>query len=316
MKRQTNVILSILALLLLFNETGFAQDLYSTITNIWWNGPKTNIFTVANERLSSDTNDIVGIVLRMEGEWTFGNASSISNATHRYLSVGATIRTPAFRLRFPLEALNFSLLLESMPQMSNDDWARERESVAELHREMLLEKSWSALNDDGWLGPIQPENVLNRQELENHTPRQWRGEDTVLGKMLVAYMVYCATKTSGNPNSEWESLLGQSDAQLLSDAQRRLAEAPGDLFGATLSLLYHYKRCDPIAHSNATERIAILSNEVERVIQIGSTETRFPFSEQWPWMSAYLENVQIWLSCTNAPSFEAALHYDDLHPTP
>lgn len=313
-KKLTTTILCFLSLL--FGRIAFGQDLYSTVTNLWWNGPKTNVLAIAEARLSSNTNDIAGIVLQMEGELSFGGAATISNAVHRFLTVGASIQTPEFRVQYPLDAYSVSILLDAMPPMTPAEWAQEREFGAMLHREMMLGKAWSALRDDGWLGAVPPANVFDRQGVDSHVPRQWRGDDTMTGKMIMAYMVYCATRTDGTLNSAWEALHGMTDAQMLANAQQRLADEPSDLLGATMSLFYHFKRCNPLTHSNAVDRIAVLSNEVERVLLIGSTETRPPFVEHWPWMSVYLGNVQIWLSGTNAPAFEAALHYDDLNPEP
>ena len=300
----------------LLGGTTFGQDLYSTITNLWWNGPKTNVLAIASERLSANSNDIAGIILQTECEWSFGSPTTISNSTLRFLSNGADIQTPAFRVQYPIDAFNVSALLDSIPQMTDNEWAQEREYGLMTHRKMMFGKAWDALRDDGWLDATPPENVFHRQGVESRAPRHWRGDDTISGKMIMAYMVYCATKTDDNLNSVWKALHGMTDTQMLAVAQQRLVSSSNDLFGATTSLFYHFKRCDPSTMSNAVDRIAALSNEVERVLRVGAAETRSPFAEHWPWMSVYLGNVQVWLSGTNAPAFESALHYDDLHPDP
>lgn len=292
------------------------QDFYSSVTNLWWDGPKTSILAIANERLGLNSNDIAGAVLLLEGSFAFGDASSISNAAKRFMSSGALIQTPAFRVQYPLDAFNVSALLDSMPQMTYDEWAQEQVYGLTPHRKMMFGKAWDALRADGWLDATPPENAFHRQEVESRAPRRWRGDDTISGKMIMAYMVNCATKTDENLSSAWTALHGMTDTQMLAVAQQRLVSSSNDLFGATTSLFYHFKRCDPSTMSNAVDRIAALSNEVERVLRVGAAETRSPFAEHWPWMSTYLANVQIWLSGTNAPAFESALHYDDLHPDP
>ena len=90
-------LLVLVAAMLAFAPHARAQaDLYSTVTNLWWNGPKTNLLALAEQRLAADTNDIVGIVLKTEYDISFSRASVLSNSFRRVLSVGAGVRTPAF----------------------------------------------------------------------------------------------------------------------------------------------------------------------------------------------------------------------------
>lgn len=94
----------------------------------------------------------------------------------------------------------------------------------------------------------------------------------------------------------------------------------------TLSTLVHAEAYGQDLHTTVTnlwwegpkttDRIVVLSNAVERVVGLGSPETRTPFADHWPWMSVHLDNVLVWLSGTNSIPFEEALHFSDLHPDP
>ncbi|MDD2600148.1 MAG: hypothetical protein PHO37_13140 [Kiritimatiellae bacterium] len=45
----------------------FAQtNFYTNVTNLWYQGYKTNVFAIANERLAQNTNDIAGLILKAE----------------------------------------------------------------------------------------------------------------------------------------------------------------------------------------------------------------------------------------------------------
>ena len=72
--------IAIAAVLVMIAGSSSAQtDLYSTVTNLWWEGPKTNILAIAEERLAANTNDIVGIILKTEYDISFSPATVLSN---------------------------------------------------------------------------------------------------------------------------------------------------------------------------------------------------------------------------------------------
>ena len=309
-------IIVLIALPMLLHAEAFGQDLFSTITNLWWEGPKTNLITIAEDRLALDTNDIVGAVLKMECDTAFGDGNSFSNSFWRFIRSGRAVKTPAFRCWYPFESLNLAVVLESMPSLSTNEWLAEREKGMAIHREMTMKESWNALGTDGWLQPAPPSNVFSRQDIESRAPTDWRQDEIWFGKMISVYILFSALKTETGLSSAWDNFRSRSDAEVLSESQSRLNENPADLYGATEALYYHIKRCDPSVVSNTTDRIAVLSNAVERVVRLGASETRSPFADHWPWMSVYLDNVLIWLSGTNSVPFEEALHFTDLHPDP
>ena len=130
------------AVSMLLHAEAFGQDLYSTITNLWWEGPKTNLITIAEDRLAQDTNDIVGAVLKMECDTAFGDGNSFSNSFWRFIRSGRIVRTPAFRCWYPLESLNLAVVLESMPSLSrtirHNDNCGHRHPPGRIQIQMLL----------------------------------------------------------------------------------------------------------------------------------------------------------------------------------
>ena len=69
---------------------------YCTVTNLWWNGYKTNVLAIAESRLEANTNDIVGIVLKLEYDLSFTYLDDLTNSFPRALDVASRIRTPSF----------------------------------------------------------------------------------------------------------------------------------------------------------------------------------------------------------------------------
>ena len=145
-------LLVLVALMLSLPLPALAQaDLYSTVTNLWWNGPKTNILALAEQRLAVDTNDIVGIVLKTEYDISFSRASVLSNSFRRVLSVGAGVGTPAFSAAYPRIAWNVSGAFVSLDRYTDEVYLSEHHKGFLTHKEMNMRWAWDALHEDGWL---------------------------------------------------------------------------------------------------------------------------------------------------------------------
>ena len=71
-------------------------NFYTNVTNLWYQGYKTNVLVIANARLAANSNDIAGLILKAEYHLEFCEGSAISNAYLRVIQVGDTITTPNF----------------------------------------------------------------------------------------------------------------------------------------------------------------------------------------------------------------------------
>ncbi|MBQ6247769.1 MAG: hypothetical protein IJK04_12940, partial [Kiritimatiellae bacterium] len=279
------------------------NGLYETVTNLWWDGSKSNVIAIADARLAIDSNDIVGVTLRLECDFSFGRPEAFSNSVCRFSRVGSGIRTPSFRVLFPFDAFDGVMSMFAVSDLTAAEWEAEcAKGLSAAHRPLPMPGLWEALNADGWLGASLPSNVLDEAAIDRLVPA--RASDLIPhGKMLVAFTCLDASVSSGLHESH-EAAMAElrhgSDPSLLAMSEQRLQDDPNDLFGATAALFYHFRRCDPSVLSNAVDRIAVLSNAVERVRTIGASETRSPFADHWPWISVFLDNVRIWLSGTNA----------------
>ena len=85
-------------------------EFYTNITDLWWRGHKTNVLVIAEQRLACNSNDIAGLILKMEYDLEFLNLSSVSNSIQRVIDVGGGINSPIYssnyyRYKFSLEDL-------------------------------------------------------------------------------------------------------------------------------------------------------------------------------------------------------------------
>ena len=73
-------------------------NFYTNVTNLWYQGGenKTNVLTIANARLDSNTNDFAGLFLKAHYHAEFAEPDMVSNAFLRVVEVGNTIVTTNF----------------------------------------------------------------------------------------------------------------------------------------------------------------------------------------------------------------------------
>ena len=157
MNKTTTRIAIAAVLVALVGSSSAQTDLYSTVTNLWWEGPKTNILAIAEERLAANTNDIVGIVLKTEYDISFSPATVLSNSFRRVLAVGAEVDTPAFAAAYPRIAWNVSGAFISLERYMDAVYLEEHPKGFILHKEMDMKWAWDALHEDGWLD-VSPTN--------------------------------------------------------------------------------------------------------------------------------------------------------------
>jgi len=75
-------------------------NFYTNVTNLWFQGYKTNVLEIAEQRLNVNSNDIAGLILKAEYNFAFYNVNDISNAYLRVIQVGDTIITTNFVKRY------------------------------------------------------------------------------------------------------------------------------------------------------------------------------------------------------------------------
>jgi len=79
----------------------FAQtNFYTNVTNLWYQGYKTNVLEIAEQRLNVNSNDIAGLILKAEYNFEFYEVNNLSNAYLRVIQVGDAITTPNFLKRY------------------------------------------------------------------------------------------------------------------------------------------------------------------------------------------------------------------------
>ena len=135
-----------------FAQTNAPIDNFSVVTNLWYNGYKSNVLAMAEQRLAANSNDLAGLVMMMEYNLEYSNDSCLSNDIFRVLSVAETTTNSMISANF-LEMKE--ILQDFLDFLKNDYHPTEAELQEEkakaniIHKHMTYERYLKWLNDDG-----------------------------------------------------------------------------------------------------------------------------------------------------------------------
>jgi len=126
------------------------MDFHTNVTNLWYQGEKSNVLEIAEHRLTANTNDIAGLVLKFDFEVEFLEFPSISNTAHRALAVGETIVSANFKREFPEYKDGIEALLYALPFYPPNEIAADKLKALIPHKPLNASKVIKALQDDGY----------------------------------------------------------------------------------------------------------------------------------------------------------------------
>ena len=78
-------------------ETNFTDQ----VSRMWFQGQKAGVYSIATNRLAADTNDLAGLILKMEYEIAYLSLDDATSTMQRVLQVGSTVSSTNFAETFP-----------------------------------------------------------------------------------------------------------------------------------------------------------------------------------------------------------------------
>jgi len=133
-------------------------NFYTTVTNLWYQGQKTEVLALGNERLNIYSNDMPGLIIKLVYDLEFLQLETISNSFIKVTSVGETITNENFQLRYPFlkESNDFMLELFTQNPFTPEELLLERAKGLIPHKPFALYKELEALQKDGLFEPLEP----------------------------------------------------------------------------------------------------------------------------------------------------------------
>ena len=125
---------------------------FVTVTNLWYEGHKTNVLAIAEQRLAANSNDLAGLVLVMEYNLEYSNDSCLSNDIFRVLSVASHVTNGNMCAKFmeiKTDLEDFLDFLKEDYHPTETELLEEKAKANFIHKHMTYERYLTWLNEDG-----------------------------------------------------------------------------------------------------------------------------------------------------------------------
>jgi hypothetical protein len=149
-KMRIGFMLATLAALACFAQTWGQTNFYEQVSSMWYSGNKTGVLSIAEQRLQQNTNDIAGLILKMEYELEFLNFEAMTNTMQRVVAVGGGVSTTNFVVEFPSLQGSINHLLNMIPLYPVNEIAVDREKGKISGKPLDFGDAIKALQDDGY----------------------------------------------------------------------------------------------------------------------------------------------------------------------
>ena len=149
----------LLAVAVITSVTMLAEDMsfFTNVTNLWYQGHKSNVLAIAEERLQANNDDAVGLLLRLEYDLEFLNVDRLSNSVLRVKSIFAPMEAQNLSFWKPIlmETLDYLLDIQTTTNFyATLDVDRAKAAFPEKH--MLFDDEVHALCLDGLITNYPP----------------------------------------------------------------------------------------------------------------------------------------------------------------
>ncbi len=135
-----------LSALATYGQTNFTEQ----VSSLWYSGQKSNVLSIAEQRLQQNTNDIVGLILKMEYEIEFLQLNQATNTMERVLQVGSSITSCNFAVCYPKLAGSINHLKTMIPLYPPDELAADQGKWNISGKPLPSKDILKALQNDGY----------------------------------------------------------------------------------------------------------------------------------------------------------------------
>ena len=119
---------------------------------MWLDGEKQEVLEIARERLKTNPDDIVGIVLTLQHHMAFFDLPNLKKMTARFIEIGDKIATPHFSRAYPENKMILAMVSVLMPEYSPEEAEEESAKGNIVGKPMELFELLQAAEADGWVG--------------------------------------------------------------------------------------------------------------------------------------------------------------------
>ena len=131
--------------------SGLAQtNFYTNVTNLWYQGYKTNVLAIAEQRLQQNTNDIAGLLLKVEYQVEFFQFDQLTNTMNHLLTASESYNGTNFLQRLTVLREDFAVMKEYSTNYPPGQLAVDLPKTNQAGKVMSFGVSLEALQKDGY----------------------------------------------------------------------------------------------------------------------------------------------------------------------
>ena len=133
--------------------TSSAQtNFYEQVSSMWYSGNKTGVLSIAEQRLQQNTNDIAGLLLKLEYEVEFLQLSNVTNTMRQALIAGEILTGTNFTQVYPVLQADYEVMKIVVTNYPPDELAADQAKSSIAGKTMSCDAAIKALQDDGYFG--------------------------------------------------------------------------------------------------------------------------------------------------------------------
>ena len=129
---------------------------FANVTNLWYQGRKSNVLAMAEERLACNSNDLAAAIMKVEYDLEFLNFNSISNSVYRAINLGKEVTTPVYSAKYESFKADMEDILDVIATYPMTNVLPDRAKSALPGKRMLFGEDLLALCLDGLATNLPP----------------------------------------------------------------------------------------------------------------------------------------------------------------
>lgn len=123
---------------------------YQQISAMWFAGNKQGVLDIANQRLAQNTNDIAGLLLRLEYEIEFLQLNNMTNSMARVLDAGSSYAGTNFAQVYATLEASYDVMKQVVTNYPPDEYAADLAKTNAVGKTMSCDAELKALQEDGY----------------------------------------------------------------------------------------------------------------------------------------------------------------------
>ncbi len=144
-------LISLFSVIVLLAQLTVAQtNFFTNVTNLWYQGYKSNVLAIAEQRLQQNTNDIAGLLLKVEYQVEFFQFSQLTNTMNTLLTVSESYTGSNFLQRLPVLREDLDVMRQFSTNYPSGQLEVDLQKTNQTGKIMSFTISLEALQKDGY----------------------------------------------------------------------------------------------------------------------------------------------------------------------